>query len=133
MHAPARTEMRLLDRERELAVISSCVAAARAGEGATVVVEGPGGIGKTELLRAAVREAHAEGLTVVSARASELERAFAFGVARQLLEPVATGAGGAAVLTGAAALARPVFELAETGGGERSLSVLHGLYWLCAN
>ena len=133
MGPPARTAVRLLDREEELAVIAASLADARSGQGGLVVIEGPGGIGKTALLLAAASEARAHGMGVGAARASELERAFAFGVTRQLLEPAAAGPGAESLLAGAAGLSRPVFELTEPDGGERSLSVLHGLYWLCAN
>ena len=72
----------LLERERELEEFERLRAAARRGEGAAAVVEGPAGIGKTRLLAAAGEGA--EGLEVLRARASELERDFPFGVVRQL-------------------------------------------------
>jgi hypothetical protein len=54
-----------------------------------VIVEGPAGIGKTRLLRSA-RDAGLEaGATrVLGARATELETHLAFGVVRQLLDPL---------------------------------------------
>ncbi|HEV2811912.1 MAG TPA: AAA family ATPase, partial [Solirubrobacteraceae bacterium] len=48
-----RTEAPLLEREAEVAELEEAVAAARAGAGRLVVVEGPAGIGKTRLVRAA--------------------------------------------------------------------------------
>jgi predicted ATPase len=42
----------LLDRERELGEVLERLEAARAGSGSALLVEGPGGIGKTELLLA---------------------------------------------------------------------------------
>lgn len=74
--------------ERELEEFERLRAAARRGEGAAALVEGPAGIGKTRLLAAA--RASAEDLEVLRARASEPERDFPFGVARQLFEPVSS-------------------------------------------
>ena len=134
MSRPAPTCARLLDRDRELGEILDCLEAARSGAGLALVVEGPGGIGKTELLLAAGREARQRGMCVVSARGAELEREFAFGVVRQLFEARVHGPGGAKLMDGAATLCAPVFELTEPGEeDERSFAVLHGLYWLCAS
>jgi DNA-binding CsgD family transcriptional regulator/predicted negative regulator of RcsB-dependent stress response len=131
---PAPTSARLLDRDRELGEILECLEAARSGTGLALVVEGPGGIGKTELLLAAGREARERDMCVVSARGAELEREFAFGVVRQLFEARVHGPGGAKLMDGAATLCAPVFELTEPGEeDERSFAVLHGLYWLCAS
>lgn len=128
----------LLERERELEEILERLESARAGAGSALLVEGPGGIGKTELLLAADRAARERGMCVLSARGSELEREFAFGVVRQLFEATVTAPGGDELLHGAAALSAPVFELAEHSEApraedERSFAVLHGLYWLCAS
>jgi DNA-binding CsgD family transcriptional regulator len=123
----------LLERERELDEIRDRLESARAGAGSTLVVEGPGGIGKTELLIAAGREARERSMCVLSARGAELEREFPFGVVRQLLETRVSGPGGDELMDGAAALCAPVFERAGRGEeDERSFAVLHGLYWLCA-
>ncbi len=84
--APSRSG--LLERGAALAAVDGIVAAAASGEGSLCVVEGPAGIGKTVLLEAGRERAAARGARVVHARASELERGFAYGVARQLLEPV---------------------------------------------
>jgi predicted ATP-dependent serine protease len=59
MAAGARTGAVLLERDAELAVLSDALARARDGRGAIVVVDGPAGIGKTQLLRAAADEAAA--------------------------------------------------------------------------
>src|SRR4051794_32440533 len=78
----------VLERDAELAELGDAVSRARAGEGGLIVVEGPAGIGKSALI-AAARE-HAEGLGArqLRARGGELEHDFAFGVVRQLFEPV---------------------------------------------
>ena len=77
----------LLERSAELARIESALSGARDGTGRFVVVEGPAGIGKTELLAAARSAAADGGMRVLRSRGTELERDFAFGVARQLFEP----------------------------------------------
>ena len=77
----------LLERSVELGVIRAAVEAVAAGEGRAVVVEGPAGIGKTALVAAARENAREAGLRPLAARGTELERAFGFGVVRQLLEP----------------------------------------------
>jgi DNA-binding CsgD family transcriptional regulator len=126
----------ILEREGELASFEALVAGLEAGEGGLAVLEGPAGIGKSRLLQALRAAADARGLRVLSARGSDLEREFPFGVVRQLLEPVALAPGGERLLTGAAAAARPVFEAPGTEGelpGDANFAVLHGLYWLVLN
>ena len=78
----------LLERDSKLGLKGALVAWVRGGEGALLVVEGQAGVGKTELLRAAGDLGDAERLRVLRTRGSELDRAFAFGVVRQLLERV---------------------------------------------
>src|SRR5438067_12441357 len=133
----AETAM-LLERERELGQLGAAVDAVSAGNGRLVLVEGPPGIGKTRLLEALRARATEHGMTVLAARASELDRDFPFGVVRQLFEPVLAGADAerrAALLRGAAARATALF--AGTPEQGRSLdpawSHLHALYWLTAN
>src|SRR4051794_26428910 len=76
----------LRERDAELAELAELDDAIDAGTGRLVIVHGAPGIGKTELLRAARRRAAARGVRVLSARGSELEESFAYGVVRQLLE-----------------------------------------------
>jgi predicted ATPase len=45
----------ILERDAELAALAAAIAAAEAGHGTLALVEGPAGIGKTTLLRAACR------------------------------------------------------------------------------
>jgi DNA-binding CsgD family transcriptional regulator len=138
MSAAAAAELR--ERSVELGEVESAVLSARAGHGSLVAVEGPAGIGKTSLLAAARELALASGLRVLSARGSELERDFAFGVVRQLFEPVLFAAGDddrERWFSGAAALARPLLdeqpELGEAPGEEEvRFRRRHGLYWLTA-
>ncbi|HEU4542249.1 MAG TPA: AAA family ATPase [Jiangellaceae bacterium] len=134
----------LLERREELARIESALADARSGRGRFVVVEGPAGMGKTALLAATRTAATISGMRVLRSRGTELERDFAFGVVRQLLEPplaeaseldradlLQAAAGVAAGLLGLPG-ARPTEVLPSTGV-DPSFAVVHGLYWLCAN
>jgi DNA-binding CsgD family transcriptional regulator len=126
----------LLERERELERIHAALADAQRGRGSAVLIEGPAGAGKTELISAAGRRAEAAGMRVLRARGSELESDRAFGVVRQLLEPAVVTAARGRIFSGAAALARPLFvyqrEQDETSAGLEPAAVEHGLYWLCA-
>src|SRR5436190_12418439 len=130
----ARWTQGLLERDAELQVIVDLVDHAAGGEARLLVVEGHAGVGKTELLRAAGDLGDAAGLRVVRARGSELDRGFAFGVVRQLLEPEV--AGDPELLTGGAEPAAAVFAAptgGDTGAEERVFSTLQGLQWLVAN
>ena len=126
-----------MEREREVAELEAALARARAGDGSVVVVEGPAGIGKTRLLGAAASSARASGMSVLTARGTELEREFAFGVVRQLFEQrlsTSDASERSRLLAGAAALS--VAALGVDGAGndvETSFGLIHGLYWLVAN
>jgi DNA-binding CsgD family transcriptional regulator/tetratricopeptide (TPR) repeat protein len=129
----------LLERGEELERIDEALAEARRGLGSVVLIEGPAGVGKTELISAARRRAEAAGMRVLRGRGSELESERAFGVVRQLLEPAVVTAergGRGELFSGAAALARPLFvfdrEHDEASAGLEPAAVEHGLYWLCA-
>ena len=60
-----------------------------------MIIEGAAGAGKSRLLAAAVELARVEGLRVLQASGSELERDFSFGAARQLFEPPVVAASSA--------------------------------------
>jgi DNA-binding CsgD family transcriptional regulator len=130
----------LLEREGELATLEALVDAVAQGEGGAVAIDGQGGIGKTRLLAEAVGRARDAGITVLEARASELEREFAFGVVRQLFEPALSRASAAErreLTRGAARLAGPLLtgdpvEREQTSGRD-TYAVLHSLFWLVAN
>lgn len=126
---PGPADDGLVDRERELEALTGGLTDALAGRGRLVLVEGPAGIGKSRLL-AEARRMGAAAARVLSARGSQMEKAYGFGVVRQLFEAVV--AGGAA-LSGAAAPARIVFDPAAHESQQRAegaFAVLHGLYWL---
>src|SRR5512132_729761 len=133
-HQPA-----LLEREAEIATIQELVAAVGGGAGRLLVIEGAAGMGKTRLLGVASAAAWATGLEVLAARAGELEQEFAFGVVRQLFEPLLARASAeerAELTAGAAGLALPLFQQPTATGEEAadsSFAMLHGLYWLAAN
>src|SRR3954451_16320692 len=123
----------LLERDQERTELQSALARARGGTGQVIVVEGPGGIGKTSLLTVARAAARDAGVLTLHARGSELERAFPFGTARELFEPTAFKDPDR-WFAGAAGLARPLFEIAAGDDDrESAYARLHGLFWLCAN
>src|SRR5829696_498307 len=119
----------LHERQEEIALVGDALAALASGRGS---------IGKTTVIGRAREDARARGVAVAAARGSELERAFAWGVVRQLLEPRLRGMPGDArgrALAGAAALAAPVVlpdGASLPGDADPSFGVLHGLYWLVA-
>ena len=127
----------LLERELECEQLRNRVAAAIAGEGSVVAIEGEAGIGKSTLLAYAAQCAQNAGMRLLSARGGELEHDFGYGVVRQLFD-VALAAMPATtrqkVLSGPAGLAGSA--LSVPGSSRPSAepgSVLHGLYWLSAN
>ena len=87
MLAPSSGEPRLLERDAELAVLGEVLARAAARRPGLVAIEGPGGIGKTRLLREAQGRAERAGMLVLVARGSERERQLPFGVVEQLFGP----------------------------------------------
>jgi DNA-binding CsgD family transcriptional regulator len=135
---PFAAQHELVEREIELEVVEAVVDGVSAG-GRLLAIEGPPGIGKTALVAEAKRRGREAGLEVLAARGSELERAFSYGIVRQLFEPLLASEGAderAGLLAGAAALAAPVFDPAQVAGepaSDSSLRTLHGLYWLTAN
>ena len=131
----------LLEREGELAALHAYVDSASSGVGRLVAIEGRAGIGKTRLVAEARSIATQGGVAVLAARGGELEQEFAYGIVRQLFEPVlaaATSADRAEILTGAAAITTGLFEDVQPASVEEdetdvSFAMLHGLYWLAAN
>ena len=123
--------------------LEQALEAARDGRGGAALVEGPAGIGKTAGSTALRGAAESRGFGVLRARGALLEREFAFGVVRQLLEQPLAAMPPAAredVLHGAAGLAAAALGLGQAApeqgpelGPSPSFPVLHGLYWLIAN
>src|SRR5215207_361905 len=130
--------VRLLDRDGELAELEAALDGALAGGGEMVVVEGPPGIGKSELLRAIRERARGRGARVLWARGLEVERELAFGGIRQLLGRVVRAASPAAAARLFSGAAGPAGRLFATGfgvagsQGDPEFAMLNALYWLLA-
>lgn len=106
------------------------------GDGALLLIEGPAGVGKTELVREARIAADRAGVVSLEARGSELERQFAFGGVRQLLEPAINASVAAEELfTGVARSAARLFGSTEAPSrpSDPGFEALHSLYWLMVN
>ncbi len=130
---PSTTVAALLERERELGTVRGGLDRACAGDGTLLLIEGPAGAGKTELVREARATAGQLGMAVLEARGSELEQPFAFGAVRQLLEPMIDGT--SELFAGAAGPAARLFELDEhdSTAADGGFEALHSLYWLMVN
>jgi DNA-binding CsgD family transcriptional regulator len=125
----------LLEREAELTALHHVIRALSRGHGGLALVEGPAGIGKTQLLKAAQAAADDAGARTLWARGTELERDFAFGAVRQLFESWLFRAGPSeqrALWQGPAARIREI--IVDPGSRPTGdLAVLHGLFWLTVN
>ena len=123
----------LLERERELGTVRGGLDQACAGDGTLLLIEGPAGAGKTELVREARATAGQLGMAILEARGSELEQPFAFGAVRQLLEPMIDGT--PELFGGAAGPAARLFEPdeRESTAADAGFEALHSLYWLMVN
>src|SRR5262252_6479226 len=126
----------LLERERELETLRDGVDRACAGEGTLLLIEGPAGAGKTVLAREARAVAERARMMPLEASGSELEQSFAFGVVRQLLEPVISkDLGQTDLFAGAAGPAARLFEPGQRRALDAAagFEALHSLYWLVVN
>lgn len=131
----------VLERDQELAELDALIETARGGRGSLAIVQGPAGIGKTELLRATAERDRERGVAVLSCSGDPLERDFPFGAVRGLFEPVLTGAEPkrrGELLSGAARPAATALGLERSGAspletGGSTLAAFHGLYWLSSN
>ncbi|WP_330269479.1 ATP-binding protein [Streptomyces griseorubiginosus] len=127
----------LLERDAELERLRAAVAGVGSGDGGPVQVLGSAGLGKTRLLTAAGALAQEAGLRVLSARGSELEREYAFGLVRQLFDRLLLTAPDAERerwLSGPAATAGAALGYGgslTTPPGEFAL--LNSLFWLASN
>ena len=135
----------LLEREHEVEHVQAALRDASRRAGRALVIEAAAGLGKSRLLQLTHAHASELGFRVLSARGTELERGYPFGVVRQLFERALVSAEdeererwlagaaalGAEVLTGATAgLSTPSAGLAAD---DPSYAWQHGLYWLAAN
>src|SRR4029434_3416364 len=111
----------LLEREVQVAALRALADAARSGGGRFVVVEGSAGIGKTRLLAEGRAIAGSAGMGVLAARGGELEGEFAYGIVRQLFEPLLASAAPdlrTELLSGSAALIEPLFGTSKLAASE---------------
>mgnify|MGYP002682437089 FL=1 len=130
-----------LERDGELATVTRQLDDACEGNGSLLVVEGPAGIGKTTLIRQAIRLAREKGMTVLTARGGILEQDLEYGVVRQMVEEQVIRSSPEErerLLAGPAAPAAAVLGLADLPrdpgpGRDPTADILHGLYWLIAN
>lgn len=72
MHASTLSPSALVGRDRELAIVRERLAAALAGQGGLVLIDGEAGIGKTALAQALCREAAEQGALVLIGRCYDL-------------------------------------------------------------
>jgi class 3 adenylate cyclase/DNA-binding CsgD family transcriptional regulator len=135
---PLDRERVLFEREDEAATLEGLLDAVVAGDGRLAMVVGVPGIGKSALLAEMRERAAVRGVAVLTARASELDRAFAFGIVRQLFEQRLYDASARErelLLKGAARHSLAVLgdEVDDEPEGEPAARALHGLYWLAVN
>ncbi|MGW4470002.1 BTAD domain-containing putative transcriptional regulator [Nonomuraea sp. NPDC004354] len=127
--APVR--IRCLGRDHLLDSASDVLGAAESGDGGALLVAGEPGTGRTQLLRSVEALARLRGLQVAWATACPLESGYAFGIARQLFEPMLAALPEeerARVLEGVTLPAADVIWRNRRGGD--LAEVLHGLYWV---
>ena len=118
----------LYERSGEMATIDAALARLDEGRGASLLLEGRAGRGKSTLVEYAVEQARAREARTLVARARHLTSAAPFEVLRRLLGPAVEEAGGVEALEGAATFAAPLF----TPGADLSHGVDYGCQWLIA-
>jgi DNA-binding CsgD family transcriptional regulator len=125
----------LIERAVELWVLSSAVRGVAAGNGGVVVLEAPAGLGKTALLEHGATLAEDAGCLVRRAVPGPLERHFAFGVIRALLEAPLRDAPEQErerLLEGAAAPAGRLLLEGVVPAGDPTMLIAHSVLWLCS-
>jgi DNA-binding NarL/FixJ family response regulator len=128
------SQVALLERESELAVLGQVMDDVADGRGAVALIEGASGLGKTTLLRAATGLARERGYTVLSALGQAMGDDLPWLTVRELLEPALRDDRGM-LLSGAAGMSSAVLDpsTAPQRNPEMSATAMHGLYWLVAN
>src|ERR1700761_6336253 len=126
----------LLERENEVATVRDWLDEVRAERGRTLLIEAPGGMGKSAMIEHVRETAHGE-FSLLSAAGSEVEQELGWGVARSLFEPWLVRLPDderAGLLSGPAASASLLFTPGGRAAGlpasDASFAILHGLYWL---
>jgi DNA-binding CsgD family transcriptional regulator len=132
----------LLERGHECSRVRAALRGVGKRAGRVVVIEAAPGMGKSRLLEVARASGPELGVQVLSARASELEKGFPFGVARQLFERSLIEAdsderarwlAGAGALAADVLIAEPISSPTTNGGAPTEYQWQHGLYWLASN
>ncbi|MCS7475604.1 AAA family ATPase [Umezawaea endophytica] len=128
----------ILERDDDLSRCSAVLESVRTRAGATIVVEGPAGIGKSEVVARVCAEAAVRGIVPLAVRGNQRDRTLAFGAARTLLARWVAGRGARereALFAGAAAFARVPLGLPHPRGtGATSvIGLTEALYWLVVN
>jgi DNA-binding CsgD family transcriptional regulator len=129
----------LLERESECERVQTLIRSSNEGAGAALLIVGPPGIGKTALAVETVRGARLQGMLTLTASGTELERDYALGLVRQLLERIVremppadrselTQGAGEVAQAALGLTTRPRLDTSDGG-----FSVLHGLYWVTAD
>lgn len=127
----------LLERDTELAELRAGMEGLSDKQSGFFAVVGPTGAGKTRLLSEARHLAGRSSVRVLTARALELEREYAYGVVRQLFEPSLASADDqqlATWLTGAASAATTVLgDVTSSEVSPGGFAELNGFFWLLSN
>jgi len=128
----------LLERDDDLDRCSAVLDAVRARVGATVLVEGPAGIGKSELVAQVCTEAAVRGIVPLAVRGNQRDLTMAFGAARTLLTRWVTGRTEReqrALFAGAGDFARVPLGVPKAGqrGPDSVIGLTEALYWLVVN
>ncbi|WP_062213682.1 LuxR family transcriptional regulator [Streptomyces sp. NBRC 109706] len=116
--------------DAELAVLRASLAQCFGGNGGSVVIRGPVGVGKTELLRSLAREAAAAGVAYVGATGSQAEQSIPMGAMTQIfagLELPDEEAGRVQRLLEAGALTSMLHDSDDGSIAQVVMPVLHGL------
>jgi DNA-binding CsgD family transcriptional regulator len=127
----------LLERDVELDLVADLVRDVGAGRGQALLFEAAAGLGKSALLEHGMSAGREAGLVVLRARGHQLEREFAWGVARSLFESSLSSCPRSErdrLLDGPAAAVRAVFGdgdgPAARASPDAGFAITHGLYWL---
>lgn len=114
-----------VEREPELRRLREALEAAAAGDGATVVVEGVAGAGKTHLLERAAADARELGMLTLFSGGSPLGSAASFGLVLELMEPLLDRRADAGDLPDRVAhILDPRYERADADDGTAALASL---------
>lgn len=130
----------LVGRTHEITSVKDRIETACSGARQIVLVQGPPGIGKTSLLRAALDSSELTGATVLRAWCHEISADTPYGVVRELVKPLgltSSDAAHASVLHSGARWALPALlpraDDVAPHDPSHTYALMHGLYWLAVN